>query len=211
MLNSAGLKDHLRSGVWAECAMTVTYLSNITSIKEKMICPFQLLFGSKSRLPESLRSFGEIGVFTTKNDIQGKLTNRETPCMFMWYSINHAHDVYRMLNIETKKIINSREIIWMNKVYKYWKDQKDNKKSEVDDEYDAVEPKIQAANKTQKEVQEEKVLDEQKRAKVYRNLRQLESKFNPEAANIVERIEQGREILLDHANFAFFGGGKVEK
>jgi hypothetical protein len=83
MLNSAGLKDHLRSGVWAECAMTVTYLSNITSIKEKMICPHQLLFGNKPRLPESLRSFGEIGVVMTKNDIQGKLTNRGTPCI-LW-------------------------------------------------------------------------------------------------------------------------------
>jgi hypothetical protein len=59
--------------------------------------------------------------------------------------------------------------------------------------------------------QEEKVLDEQMRAKVYRNLRQLESIFNPEAAKIVEMIEQGREILLDHANFAFFGGGTVER
>jgi uncharacterized protein YeeX (DUF496 family) len=50
-----------------------------------------------------------------------------------------------------------------------------------------------------REVQEEKVLDEQKRAKVYRNLLQLESSFNPEASKVVERIEQGREILLDHA------------
>jgi hypothetical protein len=33
MLNSAGLKDQLRLGVWAECALTVTFLSNITSIK----------------------------------------------------------------------------------------------------------------------------------------------------------------------------------
>jgi hypothetical protein len=99
----------------------------------------------------------------------------------------------------------------MNKVYKDWKDQKDKKKSEVDDEDDAVEPKIQAANKTQKAVQEEKVLDEQKRAKGYRNLRQLESSSNPEAAKIVERIKQGREILLDHANFAFFGVGTVER
>jgi hypothetical protein len=93
MLNSAGLKDHLRSGIWAECAMTVTYLSNITSIKEKMICPYQLLFGNKPRIPESLKYFGEIGVVTTKKDIQGKLTNRGTPYMFMGYSINHAHDV----------------------------------------------------------------------------------------------------------------------
>jgi hypothetical protein len=165
-----------------------------------MICPYQLLFGSKPRVPESLRSFGEVGVVTTKKDIQRKLTNRGTPCMFMGYSINHAHDFYRMLNIETKKIINSRDIFWMNKVYKDWKDQSDKKKSEVDDEDDAVEPKIQAANKTQKEVQEEKFFDEQKRAKVYRNLSQLERSFNPEAAMIVERIEQGREILLDHAN-----------
>jgi hypothetical protein len=44
MLNSAGLKYQLRSGVWSVSAMTVTYLSNITSIKEKMICPYQLLF-----------------------------------------------------------------------------------------------------------------------------------------------------------------------
>jgi hypothetical protein len=210
MLNSTGLKDHLRSGVWTEYAMTVTYLSNITSIKEKMICPYQLLFGSKPRLPESLRSFGEIGVVSTKKDIQGKLTKRGTPCMFMGYSINHAHDVYRMLNIETKKIINSRDIIWMNTVYKDWKEQKEKKKNEVDDD-DTVEPKIQAANKTQKEVQEEKILDEQKWAKVYRNLLQLESSFNPEAAEIVERIEQGREILLDHTNFAFIGGETVER
>jgi hypothetical protein len=142
MLNSAGLKDHLRSGVWAECAMTVTYLSNITSIKEKMICPYQLLFGNKPRLLESLRSFGEICVVTTKNDIQGKITNRGTPCMFMGYSTNHAHDVYRMISIETKKIIKSRDIIWMNTVYKDWKDQKDKTQSEVEDEDDAVEPKI---------------------------------------------------------------------
>jgi hypothetical protein len=52
----------------------------------------------------------------------------------------------------------------MNTFYKDWKDQKEKKKIEVDDEDDAVEPKIQAANKTQMEFQEEKVLDEKKRA-----------------------------------------------
>jgi hypothetical protein len=58
---------------------------------------------------------------------------------------------------------------------------------EVDDDDDADEPKIQAANKTQKEVQEEKILDEQKRAKVYRNIRQLESSFNLGTAKIVSK------------------------
>jgi hypothetical protein len=56
-------------------------------------------------------------------------------------------------------------------------------------------------------------LDEQKRAKVYRNLRQLESSFDPEASRTAEseRIKKGREILLEHSNFAFFGIGSVEK
>jgi hypothetical protein len=76
--------------------------------------------------------------------------------MFMGYSINHAHDVYRMLNIKTNKIINSRDIVWMNKVYKDWKDQKDKKKSEVDNEDDADEPKIQEANKTQRRFKKRK-------------------------------------------------------
>jgi hypothetical protein len=44
MLNSAGVKDQLRSGVWAEYAMTVTFLSNVTSIKNKEVCPYELLF-----------------------------------------------------------------------------------------------------------------------------------------------------------------------
>jgi hypothetical protein len=79
-----------------------------------------------------------------------------------------------------------------------------------DDEDDAIELKIQATKEVQ-EVQEEEILDEQKRAKDYRNLRQLESSFNPEASRIVERIEQGREILLDHANFALFCIGPVDK
>jgi hypothetical protein len=60
MLNSEGLKDQLRSGVWAECALTVTFLSNLTSIRNQEIRPYQLPYGCKPRLPASLWSFGEI-------------------------------------------------------------------------------------------------------------------------------------------------------
>ena len=145
MLNCAGLKDDLRSGVWAECAMTVTFLSNITSVKNLDICPHQLLFGCKPKLPASLRSFGEIGVVTTKDKIQGKLKNRGTPCMFVGYSAHHAHDVYRMLNLETEMIINSRDIIWLNQVHKEWILNKPNNQPNYDDD-DGVEVMIQSVN-----------------------------------------------------------------
>jgi hypothetical protein len=39
-----------------------------------------------------------MGVVTTKADIQGKLANRGTTCMFMGYSVDHSNDVCRMLN-----------------------------------------------------------------------------------------------------------------
>jgi hypothetical protein len=35
MLNGAGVKDQLRSGFWAESAMTVRCLLNVTSIKKE--------------------------------------------------------------------------------------------------------------------------------------------------------------------------------
>lgn len=104
MLNSAGLKKNLRLGVWTEYALTVTFLSNITLTKNQDICPYQLFYGCKPKLPASLRSFGEIGIETTKDKIQGKLKNRGTPCIFVGYSVHHAHDVYRMVNIETEMI-----------------------------------------------------------------------------------------------------------
>jgi hypothetical protein len=119
-LNCAGLKDRVRHGVWAECANTVTFLSNITALKSKDVCPYQLLFGSKPKLPESLRSFGEVGVVTTKSNIQGKLRNRGTVCMFVGYSVDHAHDVYCMLNLETDHVIISRDIKWLKLYHKDW-------------------------------------------------------------------------------------------
>jgi hypothetical protein len=60
MLNDAGLENDVRSGVWSECANTVTFLSNITSTKTQDKCPHQLLFKVKPKLPSSLRIFGEI-------------------------------------------------------------------------------------------------------------------------------------------------------
>jgi hypothetical protein len=54
MLNNAGVKDQLRSGVWAECAMKVTFLLSVTSIKNKEVCPYELLFGCKQKLSTSL-------------------------------------------------------------------------------------------------------------------------------------------------------------
>jgi hypothetical protein len=93
MINSAGVKDQLQSGVWEECAMAVTFLLNVTSIKIKEVCTYELLFGCKPKLTTSLRSFVEISVVTITANIQSKLKNRGTPCISVGYSVHHANDV----------------------------------------------------------------------------------------------------------------------
>jgi hypothetical protein len=111
MLNGANLEGELRDKIWAECVMNVNYLSNIISTKSKFKSPFELLYVEKPTLHNNLKIFGEVGVVTTKEKIQAKLTNRGTTCIFVGYTEHHSRDVYRMLNLTTNSIINSRDII----------------------------------------------------------------------------------------------------
>jgi hypothetical protein len=116
-LNNGGLEDSVRTGVWAECARITTFLSNITLIKAKGRCPYQLMFGSKLKLLTSLNIPEEIVIVTTKDDIQGKSKNRGLTNMFVGYSVVHANDVYRMMNLNSKRIIQTRDAIWLWKRY----------------------------------------------------------------------------------------------
>jgi hypothetical protein len=183
-------------------------LSNITLAKNKEECPHQLMFGSIPKLPESLRLFGEIGVVTTKNDIQGKLQNCGTFCMFVGYSIDHANDVYRMLNLETNYIINSRDIKWIKVYHNDWTRQKDPVPHYLSDDEDGsmIFHKAKEMNVPESEVSStlQNVKDSTS-VQLYRQMKRLESSVNPEASKVIDDLEQGREILLDQVNLALFG------
>jgi hypothetical protein len=58
--------------------------------------------------------------------------------MFVEYSVHHANDVYRMLNLDTKRIIQSCDIIWLNEAYHDWINRKLSQKKEIDDEDDDI-------------------------------------------------------------------------
>jgi hypothetical protein len=116
--------------------MNVTYLSKIISTKSNLKSPFELLYGKKPTLHNNLKIFGEVGLVTTKDKIQAKLTNRGTIYMFVEYTEHHWSDVYRILNLTANSIINSRDIIWLNKTYGEWKN---NKTTISTAEYDTIE------------------------------------------------------------------------
>jgi hypothetical protein len=58
--------------------------------------------------------------------------------MSVGYSVHYANYVYRILNLDTKSIIQSCDIIWLNKEYHDWIERKFSQTKKIDDEYDDI-------------------------------------------------------------------------
>jgi hypothetical protein len=200
MLNHPGFENGKRSGIWAECARTKTFLSNIAVSKAKEKCPFPLLFGSKPKLPSSFRIFGEIHLVMTKDNVQGKLKNQGTACVFVGYLVDHSNDINRMFNFNTKRIIHSRDVVWLGKSYKNWMiNNVPSKEYDDDNDDDGYVHTIATVNQEANNLERIQVTQD-------KQLKQQESSFNPGASKLVKVIELGRDIILDQANTALFSG-----
>ena len=76
--------------------------------------------------------------------------------MFLGYAQNHTGNTYRMLNLCTKIIVLSRDVIWLNKTYGKYISRKQNTKSDTyilqdeDKSYDWDHGKIDPVKKTVK-------------------------------------------------------------
>jgi uncharacterized protein YwqG len=121
------------------------------------------------------------------------------------YSVDHANDVYRMLNLNTKRIINTRDVVWLKKSYKTWSKNLIPSNEQEDDNNEDLIGRAKTLNLEARNAEKVLVTQEVK-DKVYRQMKHLESRFNPEASKIIESIDQGREILLDQANIVMFSG-----
>ena len=120
MLNAAGLEGELRQRVWAEAAKTATINDGIivTSRNEKP--SYERFYRKKNPIVQSLRRFGEIGIVTNKDGIQGKLQNKGYAMMFLGYAEQHSVETYRFLNLETMRVSLSRDVRWLGLTYRQW-------------------------------------------------------------------------------------------
>ena len=62
-----------------------------------------------------LNTFGEMGVVRSIVIVKYNLDDQVTTCIFLSYAQNHKGGTYHMLNIWTKFIVLSRDIIWLTK------------------------------------------------------------------------------------------------
>ena len=213
MFYGCGMSDGIgiRKGLWCECANTATKLENIASRDTNP--PFTKFHGRDSGIVPHLRQFGEMGVVAVRKKIQGKMESKGVVCIFVGYAEDHSGDTYRMMNVNTKKIIMSRDVRWLNKMYGKWAKQYETKldpddiipddviSSEVkeveDDENELKEVNVnETGREEQKEASEDQPKESSSNARLIRELARLGTWYNPDANRIIEEqrnLEESKE------------------
>jgi hypothetical protein len=103
-----------------------------------------------------------------------------------------------MLNLETKAIIHSRDIIWLHKMHKDWV--KDKSIIIASNEDDPIELPIGMRTKRGKDIETNVEITPDERndtnVKVFREMKKLESWFNPQAKRAVIDFKKEERFLL---------------
>ena len=122
---------------WCEVISTATKLDNIMVRKERTKPPYTLFYKKEPKYKNYLRSFGEMAVIAISDGkkMRSKLDTRGKTGIFVGYADDHAGNVYRFINIQTKKIILSRDIQWLSSFCKEYKKRKGNSKNLIDEFY----------------------------------------------------------------------------
>ena len=134
MMLTAGFSQQDKRKFWCEVISTATKLDNIMVRKDRTKTPFTLFYNDEAKYMKFLKSFGEMAVIGISDGkkMRSKLDTRGRRGIFVGYADDHAGNVYRFINIETKKMILSRDIQWLNSFWKEYKKRKDDSKKLVD-------------------------------------------------------------------------------
>ena len=123
MLILAGIDSKGKGEFRFEVISTATKLENIMVRPERTKPPHTLFYGKDAKYIKYMRTFGEMAVVAIHEGkkMRSKLDNRGKTCMFVGYAEEHAGDVYRFLKIHTKRTIMSRDMRWLNILWKHYR------------------------------------------------------------------------------------------
>ena len=66
---------------------------------------------------KNLRIFGEVGYILKRNKIKSEISNHGKKGIMIGYMKQSAGDTYRMFNLETNMVTNTRDVKWTKKLY----------------------------------------------------------------------------------------------
>ena len=167
MMLTAGFSQQDKRKFWCEVISTATKLDNIMVRKERTKPPFTMFYNDEAKYMKFLRSFGEMAVIAISDGkkMRSKLDTRGRTGIFVGYADDHAGNVYRFINIQTKKIILSRDTQWLNSFWKEYKKRKVDSKKLVDgfyshDEDDQTQEESESEEPKENEIEETKDSDD---------------------------------------------------
>ena len=182
MMLTAGFSQQDKRKFWCEVISTATKLDNIMVRKDRTKPPFTLFYNDEAKYMKFLRSFVEMAVIAISDGkkMSSKLDTRGRTGIFVGYADDHAGNVYRFINIQTKKIILSRDIQWLNSFWKEYKKRKDDSKKLVDEFY---------SHDEDDQTQEESETEEHKE-------NEIEETKNSDGKNTEEKKKLGIDIQM---------------
>jgi hypothetical protein len=123
MLNGARLTKELRNGLWTEAARTASDLENTLVSSTRPVAPFNQFFEKELPGIRNAHPFGEMGIVNHHQGktLRGKLEDRGRACLHLGRATDQPRDTYRFLNLQTRKIIHSRDVLWLDQNYGDWK------------------------------------------------------------------------------------------
>ena len=116
MMIQAGLNQQDKRKIWCEVISTAAKLDNIMVRTDRTKPPYTLFFNKDTKYMRCLRSFGEMAVVAIHEGKKkrSKLDTRGKTSLFIGCADDHAGDVYRFMNVQTKRFILSRDRKWLN-------------------------------------------------------------------------------------------------
>ena len=117
MLQHANVPKRMWYPLFAECECTATKTDWVTPITLKGVTKARIEhFGMKvPKFFKHLRTWGEAGRVKTGKD--EKFGNPGVTCMFVGYAYNHSEDCYRMYNPNTGRVMETRGVIFLHRMY----------------------------------------------------------------------------------------------
>ena len=187
MLIQAGIDSKGKGEFWCEVISTATKLDNIMVRPERTKPPHTLFYGKDAKYIRCMRTFGEMAVITIHevNKMRSKLDDRGQTCMFVGYADDHSRDVYMFLNIPTKRIIISRDVRWLNIIWKHFRRKSIYARKQVELFLDEEEKSLE----DERSFGESSIEEEKEEPKSDGNNNETEKKFGIDINNIGAREE----------------------
>ena len=208
MMNSAKLPANLRNGLWTEAALCATFYENVVVTDNRTTPAYELLYRKEMGQVRYLHSFGDMAVFAIRDKIQGKLKDRGQICMFLGYSEDHDTSTYRMLNINTRKVIHTRDLTWLNKTYGEYYNVQQPMIVEIEDDEDEKTNIISDEESVNSEGREPGAIPTivtptptrpRQNTRLLSELRRLATSYNEDATDYLETAEENLNTVFEES------------